>query len=638
MIATIVPLRRLPRSFSVCDYLVPDTLRESIAIGQLVHIPLRSTREFGIVVNLSATLDPTFGYKEIESIAHITPLVPAYTMHFLASLALQYAVSLSTLYKTSLLPIQKRKITKISLSPLLQPQIHDTSPSPTYVLYHNEDEYMSILQNISPDNVTLFLVPEVQDIPSVQTILNTLALPIYVWHSELTIKQKFDTWLAIRNEIHPHIVIGTRSAVTLPFTTLDTIIMDREHSDQYKNYEQQPRYHTKDVVQTLARIHGAALVYADFSPSCESYYHIAKKHFPTTIGTQPYTDGLVFATQQSTHKQPLRLIEHTHTPRTPRICADSTEQTILDKLEQDKSDVAVILERKGYATAVVCKECGHIERSHNTGLPMVYRASTNRLYAPYTKESRPMPTTCDTCTSHMITLSGIGTEQVESYFRDILTTHHIDADIIRIDDHTVGVDTQKGNKKPTLYIGTTKLLSHTTPTSISLYALLDAGRTLSLPEYTAPARLRHLIDEIEYIRLPTSDFIIETTSLETPFFTSLGQKDRFYRTELNMRQKLGYPPYQTMIKYVCGALRATDALHRATRLSHDISRRLTKHTLPATVSDPYDTHPNFAKRMYWYGILLQADPAHIDAIIQAIHPALPHGCIVDINPISILSP
>jgi len=638
MIATIVPLRRLPRSFSVCDYLVPTELDTSIALGQLVHIPLRSTQEFGIVVDLSATLDPTFAYKEIETIIHTTPLVPLHTMHLLASLALRYAVSLSTLYKTSLLPIQKRKITKISLSPLLQQQLHTTSLSPTYSLYRNKDEYKNIVENISTDGVTLFLVPEVQDIASAQTVLSTLTLPIYVWHSELSIKQKFDTWLAIRNETQPHIVIGTRSALTLPFTQLHSIVMDKEHSDQYKNYEQQPRYHTKDVIQKLAQIHGATLVYADFSPNCEAYYHIAKKHFPATIGTELYTDGLIFTADQSAQKKPIRLIEHTRTARTPRICSDATEQAIIDTLTHGASDVAIILERKGYATAVVCKDCGHIERSHTTGLPMVYRASTHRLYAPYTKESRPMPTTCDTCKSHMITLSGIGTEQVESYFTNMFATQHINASIIRIDDRTVDVDKQEASQKPTLYIGTTKLLSHTTPASISLYALLDAGRTLSLPEYTAPAHLRHLIDEIEYLRLSTSDFVIETTSLETPFFASLGQKDRFYRTELNMRQKLGYPPYQTMIKYICGALTASDALHRATSLSRDISRRLTKLSLSATVSDPYDTHPNFSKQMYWYGILLQANHDTVDAIIQAIHPALPHRCIVDINPISILSP
>ncbi len=638
MIASVVPLKRLPRFSSIFDYAIPHTLENDVLPGQLVIIEFRKKKEFAIILRTSTEHSTEFAYKPIDSIVHPIPIFLTTHLRLLQQLSVLYAVSLATLCKTSLLPLQKRKLTKIILTPEALLPTHSTTPSQSYVLYQTEQEHRALFGNLTESHTTLVLVPEVSKLADIHRfITDTTNSPILIWRSDLSIKEKYDLWLRVRNATEPIIIIGARSALTLPFRRLDRIIMDFEHDEQYKNYDQQPKFHTKDIVALLANLYQCQVTYSSFSPSFDCYYSIVKNSLPCTTGNHTYQSGLLFITDTTSNS--IRIIEHTQQTREDRICSIAIEDSIREIAQKQVGDATILVQRKGYATTVICKDCGHIEVSKESGVPMIYRTETRMTHAPYSGERRPLPLTCSSCGSTTLRLQGIGTEKVASFFSDIFKKENINMPIFRIDDNTEHSTFEKlSADTPRLLIGTEKILSYIRHDKTQAYVILDFDRFLAIPEYNSFEHAVHLVDELNYYRSHNSQLLLEVSSGEKNFFRLFKERDRVYRTELSLRQQLGYPPYQSMIKYTVASFSRGSAQTLAHNLRQEIALRLTNRGIPATLSEIYETHPNFEKMKYWCGILLKTNSENVLKIAEIIHPHLPKECIVDIHPLSVLSP
>ncbi len=638
MIASIAPLKRLPRSSSIFDYAVPHDLEKNIQPGQLVIVEFRKKKEYGIVLSTSTTMNTDYAYKPLDSIVHTTPLFLLQHRQLLREISILYGVSIATLCKTSVLPLQKRKLKKLELLPDSAPFSTKPASSNSYFLYQNEVEHALLFSQIKNFHTTLILVPEISKLSSVEKFAtNNSSAKIIVWRSDLSIKEKFDLWLQIRNNTEPLIVIGTRSAITLPFTRLDQIIMDFEHDEQYKNYDQQPKFHTRDMVGILTRLYACNCTYASFSPSFELYYSIVKDTLLCNMGTRTYTSGLLFTTQGRADS--IRIIEHTQFSQKDQVCSITTEEAIVTRARENTTDIVILVQRKGYATMVICSDCGHVETSLDARLPMIYRKETKMMYAPYSSETRPLPLTCSVCASTKLRLQGIGTEKVATYFSHLFKKEGISLPVFRIDDNTESsVFGHLESTAPRLLIGTEKVLSYIRYNQTSIFAILDLDRFLAIPEYNSFEHIVHLIDEFNYHRYENSQLLFEVSSGEKNIFKLFAERDRVYRTELSLRQTLSYPPYQSMIKYTLSSVSPAHARTLANNLRHTIALRLTEHHIPATLSEIYETHPNFEKRKYWYGILLKTEAKYIPSIAELLHPFLPRECIVDIHPLSVLSP
>ena len=637
MIASIVPIKRLPRFSSIFDYAIPPDL-ESIAMpGQLVIIEFRKKKEFGVIVKISEKQNTEYSYKLLDSIVHPTPLFSEKHQQLLHELSVLYAVSLATLYKTSILPLQKRKLKKLELVPDTTTR-STSSFSESYFLYTNQQEHRLLFSDLPKFHTTLVLIPEISKLEETERSLKEHSTaPIVIWRSDLSIKEKYDVWLQIRNNKAPLIILGTRSSVTLPFSRLDHIIMDFEHDEQYKNYDQQPKFHTFDLVRMIGRVYESTIVYASFTPSLERYYSILKEKLPCSIGASTYHSGLLFAPEDISGS--VRIIEHTSRSQENRICSIAIEDSIMSLARKRTGDAVVLVQRKGYATMIICKDCGHIETSQASGLPMIYREDTRMMYAPYDREVRPLPLVCSSCRSTKLQLQGIGTERVASFFSTLLKKENSLMQVFRIDDNTDTTTFEKlASDTPRLLIGTEKILPYIRHDKTNVYAILDLDRYLAVPEYSALEHVIHLIDEINYYRIPDSELLLETVSSDKNVFKLFSERDRVYRTELSLRQKLGYPPYQSMIKYTISSFSKTSVRTLAQHFRNDLALRLTQLNIPATLSEIYETHPNFDKGKYWYGVVLKTNSSYLKKIAASIHTNLPRECVVDIHPLSVLSP
>lgn len=622
MIAKIIPLTRLPRTFSFFDYQVNTDVATSIKIGQLVKIPFRNKEIFGVVFDIEKSLNNE-KLKEIKDIVNNTPLFSKKQLELFLLLSQVYLVSTSIFLKMSLLPLQKRKLKNIEIK-LAEKNIPEIiAESTSYFFYQNVEEHQEFYQNITEN--TLIIVPEVNYIKDIIQILpENLKEKTIVWYSELSEKQKFENWLKIKNE-EKTIIIGTRNTLFLPFNNLKNIIIDYEHNDNIKSWDSSPKFHTKDIIKYLQKLYNCKLTFASFSPSFEKYYEISKEKI--SYNKKLNDNKTLF---DNTKEKLPTLINYNYFSNKQNIFSLDLE----DKIKNTKENVFIYINRKGYSTTTICQKCNYIETDPKTGLPLIYIKEKNLLYSPYSKFSKAYSPTCPKCQNELVKNYGFGIEQVADEIHKLLPQENYH--ILQIDKENNKIDLDK--EKQNVIIGTDAAFKNIKWETISLVIFLDIDRQLAIPEYLNIENIWHTIQEINYYRKINSEFVIPTNKVEHPLFKSLNEKDRIYRTELNTRQKLGLSPYKYLVKYYYGAEQDWQSKNKLSEATNNISQLLTKNSKNVTILGPYEMQPKYFRRQYWYCVVLKINEKNPLNLIKDINQNIPDNFKIDPNPISLLSP
>jgi primosomal protein N' (replication factor Y) (superfamily II helicase) len=615
MIAQVIPIRRLPRQMGMFDYAVPSELEKDIQPGQLITIPMRKSTIYGLV--FSCKEHSTLELKEVESIVHVTPLFSKLRLTLLVRLSKFYGVSYGTIAKMMMPPLQKRKLKKtvFAESQITNPKLPAALPS--YIHYHNEVEHTeSIQQKIN--ETTLILVPEKRHIPNVLNLLNKEQLKSTLqWHSSLSEKEQFEAWFAIRNNKR-HIVVGTRGAVFLPFQKLDTVIVDFEHHDQHKHWDQAPRFHVRDAANMLSVLYGSSQVHMSFTPSEQSYFAVHKKEMTSELEHFDWRKNI------SPIIADMKKERHGKNFSPLSFAAE-------DELLHTEGDVFLYLNRKGYATSVGCKECDHIEVCENCDLPYVYYAKKKMMMCHYCKRTESLPLVCKKCSSAIVQLSGAGIEKVEEYVRSLdITTH----DIVSV--HSDAEIPEKTDK-PRIIIGTDTALQYVNWKKNKLTVFVNIDPQLFRPEYTAAEQVWHMIQEIIYSQ-PEGKFVVQTRHPDHLLFRSLQEEDRFYRTDLNLRRALLYPPYSYIVRYFVGHHHAGILRNEVMRTYKTVSDALTSEKKKLKLMNPIEMQPRYYRGKFWYTMVVKSDPKLYKENILWLNKHIPPSWRVDPRPNSLLSP
>ncbi|PIT86663.1 MAG: primosomal protein N' [Candidatus Magasanikbacteria bacterium CG10_big_fil_rev_8_21_14_0_10_43_6] len=621
MIATVIPIVRLPKHLGYFDYAMSKELVPLLRIGQLVSIPFRNSEHYGIVFSIQKKATPTEKEKELTSIVHEIPLVDANHLTLIAFMSTLYGVSPCTLLKMSLLPIQKSKIKKMHLEELPKKPSLTTATTSLHT-YHTPQQQSETIQHLlqqsSASGQTLILVPEVHAIDETRSALTiSQQEDTVVWHSTLTVKQKFERWLHIRNG-EKHIVIGTRGSLLLPFFDLQRIIITEEHSDQHKHWDQAPRFHVKDIC-TLKKKPTHLLSY---SPSIESYFLAYKKDIPHHKASEAHL------------QEPPTVIDL----RSERAAHNYScfSLSLEDRIREAEGDVFLFLNRRGFATSLGCQTCGFMNTCNTCALPTIYDQTKNILVCHYCKQQQSPVMTCPSCKDGMVRLRGVGTQLVESSLRTLLGEHHPHA-VVRIDADIEDIS-YLPRQRPRMIVGTGKALSHIRWDRTDLIIFVDIDRQLAIPEYMATESVWHTMQQVQFRRLQSSTFYIQTRNPDHNFFQSLGDPDRLYREELHTRHRLAYPPYSYLVKYFFGHANQTAAADEAERVYELLCMALTKEKKPIRLHPPIAMHPFYYRKKYWYAILVKITPAEWQEHLQWVNTYIPPLWKIDPRPISILSP
>ncbi|MBI5728487.1 MAG: primosomal protein N' [Candidatus Magasanikbacteria bacterium] len=620
--AKIIPLRRLPPEIDMLDYAVPKELAERLQIGQIVDIPFRRSSIMGVVFSVSNENDANaiYNLKTITGTVSNASLLSEQHLQFLRTLSAWYRVGVGALARMSLPPLAKKKLSLLSAVPLIKNEGNAKKSSlPSYSLYRNSAEHREVLARLI-SGTTLILAPQISLIAEILSLLpDTDPKKIVIWHSQLTPAKQFRAWRQLREQ-SPTLIIGTRGSIFLPFPRLDTIIIDYEHDQNHKHWDQTPRFHVKDIAPLLARLHGARVHETSFVMSSDGYLSSHK--------------GLISNAPPSLppHSQ-IKLVDMREERRARRYAFFS--EPVQSALLAAKQDIFIFVHRRGFATAVGCHDCGWLARCESCQQILIFHETNRTIDCHYCDTSKPMLTSCPACRSPVVELRGAGTEFAETEIRRLFLGRP-EYDVIRRESespHEIAT-----GKLRRIIIGTEAALRDVRWDETDVIVFADIDKKLALPEFGVVEEVWQLIAEVQYRRAGAANVYIQTFHPEHLVFRSLAEPDRLYRTELNARRALQYPPYTYAVRYLIPNNDERRGLAEAKNVAEKLRRLLTDAKKNVNIMNPVSMQPTFYRQKFWHVLiaLLPLETWPDDLVF--LNKNVPAFWKIDPHPISFLSP
>ncbi|MBC1867333.1 primosomal protein N' [Listeria seeligeri] len=394
----------------------------------------------------------------------------------------------------------------------------------------------------------IVLVPEISLTPQmVERFKSRFGSEVAVLHSALSSGEKYDEWRKIERK-EARVVVGARSAVFAPFENLGIIIIDEEHEASYKQ-EDNPRYHARDVAIWRAMKYQCPVVLGSATPSLESFAR-AKKGVYTLIELPSRVNDRAMPE--------VNVVDMREELRKENRTEFSTE--LLGKIKDriaKKEQTVLMLNRRGYSSFVMCRDCGYVVECPNCDISQTYHQASNKMKCHYCGHEEPVPQKCPSCEGEHIRYFGTGTQKVEESLTKLIP----EARVIRMDVDTTRT---KGahekllrsfrNHEADILLGTQMIAKGLDFPDITLVGVLNADTMLHLPDFRASERTFQLLTQVSgragrHER--TGEVVVQSYNPEHYSIEFAKKHDfiGFYHHEMQLRKMGAYPPfyYLTMI-------------------------------------------------------------------------------------------
>jgi len=422
--------------------------------------------------------------------------------------------------------------------------------SNTYLLYGvtgsgKTEVYMNIIEEaINEGKEAIMLVPEISLTPQiVGKFISRFGNIIAVLHSRLSDAERYDEYRKITNG-ESKIVIGTRSAIFVPFKNIGVIIIDEEHTTSYKQ-ENHPRYNAKDIAIWRSNYHKCPVVMGSATPSLEAF---------ARAGNKVYKLLTLTSRVGTSHLPKVDIIDMKEEVKKGNFILSRTLKTkIKEKLDKNEQ-IILLLNRRGYSSIISCKACGHIEKCPKCDISYTYHKTSNNLKCHYCSSSIPLSNKCTKCGSTSIKDYGLGTEKLEEELNKLYN-----ARIVRMDVDTTSKkgEHQKiiddfGAHKYDILIGTQMIAKGLDFPLVTLVGVITADTTLTSPDFRASENTFQLLSQVSGRagRGESSGEVIIQTYNPDHYGITLSKDHNyieFYKEEMKMRKLLKYSPYYYMI-------------------------------------------------------------------------------------------
>lgn len=333
----------------------------------------------------------------------------------------------------------------------------------------------------------LILVPEIGLTPQTVGRFETrFGIRVGTLHSNLNDSERLQVWRQAR-EGSVGIVIGTRSSIFTEMKNPGMIIVDEEHDESFKQQDNL-KYHARDIAVYRARQLGIPLVLGSATPSLESLHNaLEKKYRHISLPNRAGSAAMPAQRLMNIKGQPMQY---------------GIAQGMIDKMRvqlEAGNQVMVFVNRRGYAPALLCHQCGHVENCERCDNPMTVHKSANNLQCHRCADIRPLPNKCLACGHDELDTFGIGTEQLQqglaSLFPDFATVR-VDSDTVRGKGKLDKLLQEINQKKYQILVGT-QILSkgHHFP-DVTLVLILNVDSALFSADFRAPEKLAQLITQL----------------------------------------------------------------------------------------------------------------------------------------------
>lgn len=394
----------------------------------------------------------------------------------------------------------------------------------------------------------MILVPEISLTPQlIGRFRAALGETVEVLHSNLSDGERFDAWQRLyRGETR--VVVGVRSAVFAPVKNLGLIIMDEEHESTFKQSEPDPRYHTREVARYRMEQNHGLLLLGSATPSVETYYNIAK------------TGGTLLTMHHRAQHQPMPQVEIVNMARefqtgNRSMFSGRLVQTMEESL-QNGEQVILFLNRRGFSSAILCRECGHTVTCEKCSIALTYHKEQQLAKCHYCDYMEPVPSKCPACGSRFIRYMGSGTELVEAEVKKRwpwIRTERMDLDTTQNKNAHTEILERFARGETQVLIGTQMVAKGLDFPNVTTVGVLSADMILNLPDYTASERTFQLLTQVAGRAgrgEKPGQVIIQTYNPEHYSLQSAQAQDyqQFYQKELQMRRLMEYPPFSHMVR------------------------------------------------------------------------------------------
>ncbi|MFY0631028.1 MAG: primosomal protein N' [Flavobacteriaceae bacterium] len=412
--------------------------------------------------------------------------------------------------------------------------------------------YTELIQDVlKTGKQVLFLLPEIAlTTQIISRLQNYFGNQISVFHSKYSMNERVEVWNnVLDNKPKAQIILGARSSIFLPFSNLGLIVVDEEHESSYKQFEPSPRYNARDAAIVLSHMHQAKILLGSATPSLESYYNAKEDKYGFVELNRRHGNVQLPAIQ-------LVDIKEKHRKREMNGHFSDTLIKQIQEALDEKEQVILFQNRRGFSPIVECKTCGVSPQCPNCDVTLTFHKYKHELRCHYCNYQRAMPNSCGACGSNQLDTKGFGTEQIELELKDLFPNHAIG----RMD-----LDTTRGKygyqkiigafeaRDIDVLVGTQMLSKGLDFDNVTLVGILNADMMLNFPDFRAHERAFQLMVQVSG-RAGRSQkqgkVMIQTYNPYHQILQQVSTTDYtgMYKEQIQDRWQYHYPPYYRLIK------------------------------------------------------------------------------------------
>jgi len=619
--AQIIPLTKLPRKIDYFDYKIPSHLQGKLHIGDIVQIPMRLKYNYGVVLGLSDSSNFAHAKEIVGKAKNFAPL-QAKELAFLQWFSQYYHYSLASTLKLYLPEPPQRKVafreklTRQKQEPAIKKEISALAkkilagPKKKYLLFpHLKNTryglYLSLMAEILKNQQQALIL-----LPTTQKVNQFIELLPGKWSDKIVKidgqahRQKnnyFDIWQRLQSG-RPLIVVGTRSAVFVPFLNLKLIIVDEAQSEDFKQWDMTPRYQAVRVCQQIADLNDCHLILQSNSLPIEQAFNAKKENYQIiNLGIEKTRDFNIINLKNNYQNAYL-------------------SQTLLNEIGQvhdNKKNSLLIVNKKGMHSYVACADCGHEYLCQGCQLPLSLD-NENNLHCYHCDSTQKLSLNCPKCGSVNIKKLGIGIQQVEKFLKN-----EFGNDVVMLDEKIRPEEASK------IYLSAGQYLNDNLLANLALLGFVYIDGQVHLSDYTSNQRLYSFAKEIIASAF-RAKIIFQTAFPQNPAIANLNLPyAKFYLAELHNREQFGYPPFSLAVNLIFDH---HDNLV-AQKEAFDLYQKLTIADNTLKISEPFLTYRQKVRNRYRYQIVIFfANSEQENAIITQV----PEYWTIDKDPINVL--
>ncbi|HQF10782.1 MAG TPA: primosomal protein N' [Paludibacteraceae bacterium] len=411
--------------------------------------------------------------------------------------------------------------------------------------------YIHLIQKVlNEGKQALYLVPEIALTTQLTARLKRIfGKKLGVYHSKFSDAERTEIWNNLLNDKGYEVIIGVRSSIFLPFRQLGLVIVDEEYETSYKQFDPAPRYHARNAAIVLASMHGAHTLLGSATPAIESYFNAVRGKYGLVKLDRRFEEIslpeiVVVDLKEAYHKKQMNghfsdLLMHE-----------------MQKTLQNKEQIILFQNRRGYAPYLECKSCNYIPKCKNCDVSLTYHKTTNALTCHYCGYTESYPASCPVCgTPAAFSTHGFGTEKIEDEIKKIFPEARIsrmDLDTTRSRKSYETIITDFEEYKIDILIGTQMITKGLDFNKVSLVGILNADNILNFPDFRSHERAFQLLSQVSG-RAGRKDkqgkVILQTYQPKHPIIQQVIANDYegMFANQCEERKQFKYPPYTRLI-------------------------------------------------------------------------------------------